>query len=311
MRLLAKLRFRAPLHIGSSTLGEEDTYDYAPSDTLFSALCHAYLGAFGVDALEELLGRFDSENGEPPFLISSAFPYCGDTLFLPLPRIAPGGRAKEAERGDLKLLKDTSWVSLEDFTRLLRGEDPADIRTSGSKLPRKELLPRVALDRESSNSSIYYLRRAAFPENGGLWALLDVRDESLEPRLQQTFHLLGDTGLGGERTMGCGFFEPEFSEPPGSLTQLLGREAPYISLSRVSPEPQEAAEKVERYTLVESRGWMLSPTGIQRKRRSAWFFAEGSTFKQRTRGRLLDVTPKDRPGHSVYRYGLGLYLGTA
>lgn len=309
MRLLAKLRFRAPLHIGSSTLGEEDTYDYAPSDTLFSALCHAYLGAFGVDALEELLRRFDSENAEPPFLVSSAFPYCGDTLFLARPRIAPGEWAEEAERGDRKLLKDTSWVSLEDFTRLLRGEAPSDVKTSGDKLPSKELLPRVALDRESSNSAIYYVRRAAFPENGGLWTLLDVRDETLEPRLRQTFHLLGDTGLGGERTMGCGFFEPEFVEPPGDLTLLLDGQSPYISLSRVSPEPEEAAEKADRYTLVESRGWMQSPSGLQRKRRSAWFFAEGSTFAERARGRLLDVTPQDGPGHPVYRYGFGLYVG--
>lgn len=308
MRLLAKLRFRAPLHIGSSTLGEEDTYDYAPSDTLFSALCHAYLGAFGVDALEELLGRFD---GEPPFLISSAFPYCGETLFLPLPHIAPGERTEEAERGDRKLLKDTSWVSLADFERLLHGVAPSDVEASRDKLPHKELLPRVTLDRESSNSSIYYVRRAAFPENGGLWTLLEVRDETLEPRLRQAFHLLGDAGLGGERTMGCGFFEPELAEPPETLTRLLDGEAPYVSLSRVSPEPEEAAEKADRYTLVESRGWMQSPTGLQRKRRSAWFFAEGSTFVERVRGRLLDVTPQDGPGHPVYRYGFGMYLGAS
>lgn len=311
MRLLAKLRFRAPLHIGSSTLGEEDTYDYAPSDTLFSALCHAYLGAFGVDDLVELLGRFDSINPEPPFLISSAFPYCGDTLFLPQPRIMPGEQAEQAERGDRKLLKDTSWVSLEDFARLLSGEAPAAIGTSGPQLPRKELLPRVALDRESNNSSIYYVRRAAFPENSGLWTLLDVKDESLEPRLRQTLHLLGDTGLGGERTMGCGFFEPEFEELPAALTRLLDGDPPYIALSRVAPEPEEAAAKVDRYTLVESRGWMQSPTGLQRKRRSAWFFAEGSTFAERVRGRLLDVTPQDGPGHPVYRYGFGIYVGAA
>ncbi len=311
MRLLVRLRLRAPLHIGSSTLGEEDTYDHAPSDTLFSALCHAYLGAFGVEALEELLGRFDSEDQRPPFLISSAFPYCGDTLFLPRPRLAPGEQTEETERGDRKLLKDTSWVSLEDLARLLRGEAPADIQANRDRLPRKELLPRVALDRESSNSAIYYVRRAAFPENGGLWTLLDVKDGTLEPALRQTFHLLGDTGLGGERTMGCGFFEPEFAEPPEALTRLLDGGSPYIALSRVSPTPDGAAEKVERYTLVESRGWMQSPTGLQRKRRSAWFFAEGSAFKEKVRGRLLDVTPQDGPGHPVYRYGFGMYLGAS
>jgi len=297
MKLLVQLRFRAPLHIGSSTLGEEDTYDHAPSDTLFSALCHAYLGAFGTPELEELLGRFDDS---PPFLISSAFPYHEDTLFLPKPRV------EREERGDRKQLKDTSWVSLENFGRLLRGEDiqPQD----GARLPRKELLPRVALDRDSSSSSIYYVRRAAFPENGGLWTILDVKDEALEAPLRQTFHLLGDMGIGGERTMGCGFFEPEFGEASPVLSQHLDGAKPFIALSRVGGP--ETVGAVDRYTLVESRGWMQSPTGIQRKRKSVLFFAEGSSFNQRATGQLLDVTPDDGPGHSVYRYGYGIYAGS-
>jgi len=306
VKLLVKLNFRAPLHIGSSTLGEEDTYDYAPSDTLFSALCHAYLGAFGTPALEELLGRFD---GSPPFLISSAFPYHEDTLFLPLPRVEPKERPEREEHGDRKLLKETSWVSLENFGRLLRGTDlelPDDL---GPQLPRKELLPRVALDRTSSNSSIYYVRRAVFPENGGLWTILDVRDESLEAPLRQTFHLLGDMGLGGERTMGCGFFEPEFGDVPPVLSQHLeGTAKPYVALSRVGGE--ESVGAVDRYTLVESRGWMSSPTGLQRKRKSVFFFGEGSSFKDRATGRLLDVTPQDGPDHNVYRYGFGMYAGS-
>lgn len=311
---LVKLRFRAPLHVGSSILGEEDTYDYAPSDTLFSALCHAYLEAFGKEALERLLERFD--RGEPPFLISSAFPYHEDALFLPLPRVPPPERAERAEReerGDRKRLKKTSWVSLENFGRLLRGEDIQPQRDD--RLPRKELLPRVALDRESSGSSIYYVRRAVFPEGGGLWTLLDVMDESLtdvmdeslSARLRRTFHLLGDMGIGGERTMGCGFFEPEFGEAPPDLADHLKGTAPYVSLSRVGGA--ESAGAVDWYALVESRGWMQSPTGLQRKRKSVLFFAEGSSFNERARGELLDVTPEDGPGHNVYRYGYGMYLG--
>jgi CRISPR/Cas system CSM-associated protein Csm4 (group 5 of RAMP superfamily) len=33
------LRFRAPLHIGERGIGQEETRDYVPADTLFSALC--------------------------------------------------------------------------------------------------------------------------------------------------------------------------------------------------------------------------------------------------------------------------------
>lgn len=307
--LLVKLRFRAALHIGSSTLGEEDTYDYAPSDTLFSALCHAYLGAFGTPPLEELLGRFDEE---PPFLVSSAFPFYEETLFLPFPRVELPPRAEEKERGAKKRLKESPWIPFEDFARLLDGESVEDLGGNEDRLPRKELLPRVALDRDSSNSAIYYVRRVVFPPGGGLWTLLDVKDESLEPALRQTFRLLGEMGVGGERTMGCGFFDPEFGEAPRALAERLAGTAPYVALSRVSPEkPEEAAAKVDRYALVESKGWMSSPTGMQRKRKSVMFFAEGSSFKERVRGQLLCVTPQDGPGHSVYRYGYGTYLGRA
>src|SRR5215212_679970 len=307
MALVAKLRMRAPLHVGSSTLGEENTYDYVPSDTLFSALCHAYLELYGREALEALLARFEEE---PPFLISSAFPFFEDTLFLPFPRIAAVSRLDGEERGSKKLLKEVPWLSLDDLSRMMRGEDPYAAEKA-DKLPRKELLPRVALDRESSSSSLYYARRAVFPEEGGLWVLLDARgDRALESDLAGALHLLGDIGLGGERSVGCGRFQPDFEDPPDELSHHLGSNAPYVTLSRVCPEPGTSGE-VDRYALVESKGWMLSPTGAQLKRKSVWFFVEGSSFREPIRGRLVDVTPDYDPGHRVYRYGCGVYLGAA
>lgn len=320
-----KLRFRASLHVGSSTLGEEDTLDYVPSDTLFSALCHAYLAAFGEGELTALLDRFaaanDPENGpEPPFLLSSAFPFHGETLFLPPPQVEPPTRRDGDEENDRKLLKNLSWLPLEDFAGMLGGNGPANgpaapptrerVVELAGMLPRKELLPRVALDRVSSNASLYHVQRAVFPEDGGLWTLVDLRDETLEHRLRLAFRLLGDTGVGGERTMGCGLFEPGFGEPPAALGRLLDGEGKFVALSRVSPDPKDAAG-VERYALVESRGWLSGPTGLQRKRRSAWFLAEGSSFTRKVRGRLRKVTPDQSPGHEVYRYGFGIYVGRA
>lgn len=301
------MRLRAPLHVGSSTVGEEDTHDYVPSDTLFSAICHAYLDLSGVGALESLLDRFSE--GEPPFLVSSAFPFSGETLFLPAPRIAPPPRAEEQARGAKKRLKETAWLSLEDFSRVLHGEDVSE-EERAALLPRKELLPRVALDRTTSSSAIYHVRRAVFPGGGGLWTILDVRDESLQEALIASLRLLGDMGLGGERTMGCGQFEPIVGEPPMELSALLDGTPPYVSLSRICPE-RDALEAADRYALVESRGWMASPTGVQRKRKSVWLFAEGSSFTERVRGRLVDVTPEQDPGHRVYRYGLGVYAGVS
>ena len=321
MRLLLRLRFRAPLHVGSSTLGEETTLDYVPSDTLFSALCHAYLAAYGEGKLVNLLGRFWSandltESSGPPFLLSSAFPYHGETLFLPRPQVEPPKDRDEGNEGDRKLLKDLSWVPLGMFAGMLDGNGAAGpltrerARELAGMLPDKELLPRVALDRQSSNAGIYYVQRAVFPAGGGLWALLDLRDAELEQPLRLALRLLGDMGVGGERTAGCGLFDIEFGEPPPALAGLLDGEKKFVALSRVSPDPSDA-ESAERYALVESRGWLHSPGGLQRKRRSAWFLAEGSSFARPVRGRLRKVTPEQDPGHEVYRYGFGIYAGRA
>jgi len=109
--------------------------------------------------------------------------------------------------------------------------------------------------------------------------------------------------------MGSGLFEPSFSEVPRALAGLLSGGPPYVAVSRVAPRPEELGAE-EGYALVESRGWLLSPGGVQRRRRSAWFFAEGSSFREPPpAGRLLDVTPAADPGHRVYRYGFGMYLG--
>lgn len=68
---------------------------------------------------------------------------------------------------------------------------------------------------------------------------------------------------------------------------------------------------VDRYALVDSKGWLSGPSGLQLKRKSLWFFAEGSSFTARVEGRVVDVTPEYDPGHRVYRYGLGLYAGSS
>ncbi len=88
--LLVKLKFRAPVHLGEVGIGVEETSTYACSDTLFSGLCHAWKLAYGEPALVELLDQFKSiKDEEPPFLISSAFPYLCEGekkyFFFPVP----------------------------------------------------------------------------------------------------------------------------------------------------------------------------------------------------------------------------------
>lgn len=116
---LLRLKPRAPFHLGERGVGVEETTDLAHSDTIFSALCWTWSLLYDQEALVRLLQRF--AHGDPPFLISSSFPYAGDLRFLPKPSI-PLGRSPEERRRFRKV----RFVSSSIFTRLAEGEVPQE-----------------------------------------------------------------------------------------------------------------------------------------------------------------------------------------
>ena len=120
MRALAiKLKPEGAFHFGERGVGIEETAALAHSDTIFSGLCWAWTLLFGEDELETLLERFIK--GQPPFLISSAFPYAGRVLFLPRPLTFRGKDDEETRR-----LKRVEYVSFEVYKLLLAGSIPDD-----------------------------------------------------------------------------------------------------------------------------------------------------------------------------------------
>jgi len=118
MKALAiKLKPRGPFHFGERGVGIEETEALAHSDTIFSALCWAWTLLYGEDELEKLLNRF--LKGQPPFLISSAFPYVGEVLFLPRPLTVKGRDEEEIRR-----LRRVEYLSLGVYRLLLGGSLP-------------------------------------------------------------------------------------------------------------------------------------------------------------------------------------------
>jgi CRISPR-associated protein Csm4 len=112
------------------------------SDTLFGAIAWAIRALYGEDELVRLLERFDqalASQSEPPFLVSSLFPYlepAGDsgegdsgghrrTLFLPRPLLGTSFELPPENRNGYRLFKKfqrTDWMSLGVFEPLARGE---------------------------------------------------------------------------------------------------------------------------------------------------------------------------------------------
>ncbi len=114
--LLIKLKPKGPYHIGEREGWLEGTKHHVPSDTLFSALGHCYLLLYGQKELDTLLTSFREK--DPPFLISSAFPYFDQTLFFPVPKNQIPKERKSfnpfASLVSIKFQSETSACSLSD-----------------------------------------------------------------------------------------------------------------------------------------------------------------------------------------------------
>jgi CRISPR-associated protein Csm4 len=130
--------------------------------------------------------------------------------------------------------------------------------------------------------------------------------------LRSALELLGEDGIGGEKSSGAGRFTATWHDldeqwhdvvsfPQSnaySLVSLLW-ELPF------TPEYLQGA----KYGLRERSGWIVSPvSGQQARRKAIQMFTEGSVFSQPISGMLANVTPEKFKAHPIYRSGISLSL---
>lgn len=333
---VARLRFSTPLHIGTPGIGIEDTIPYLPSDTLFSGLCAAWGLIFGQESLmQDFLLPF-LQDEQPPFLLSSAFPFHKDFYFLPKPLTSPTperlpGEEEKEEEELRKKLKDISFVTADLFLPWLRKDLSVKefdmLRTDALKGKLKKVLqehplPKIRIDRQEGRSNLYFRGQVLFADKSGLYCLVQYQDENARDNLKAAFTLLGELGVGGERSSSCGKFELNWLEKdelePGSLRELLKEAGKagdcYCLLSLYHPTADEIGDllphKEVSYTLVERGGWVDSPFHTSPLRRKACrMFKEGSLleFDKKPQGMLVNVTPQGA-SHCVYRYGFAFVI---
>lgn len=313
---IARMKFSSPVHFGELGIGIEETEEIIHSDTLFSSLCHAWASLYGKKDLEEMLDVFKNE---PPFLLSSCFLYQNQTYFLPKPAVQPPGFEEARIREEYgKSIKKMNYLPAQVFKKWVKQEE-ITYETLKENYPdyadgfERDIIPRVALDRATSNSSIYHFGLVKFNKDAGLYCLIKVFKKDYEQKLESAFRLLGELGLGGERSSGYGRFEVSFPEVPDDLKGISQFEGDkYCLLSLFHPE-NGLDLKDASYGLIERRGWILSPyLKKQYKRKTVTMFSEGSVFSEPVKGHLVDVTPDiwDKEGiHPIYRYGFGFTVG--
>lgn len=316
-RYVVKLKFTSPLHIGEPGIGVENCIDFIHSDTLFSGIINTWAFVYGREDLEEIISDL-------PFRISSAFLYRehnGETVYyLPKPCLTPPPAIDDDTK---EILKDMDFIPHEFFIEwisLLRISYNKDKLVSYSELYKDSVktyfLPRNELDRTTLASTIYYVGLVNFQEDAGLYFLININEE-IWPKFKKVLSLLGERGLGGERSIGCGTFKVKGEEEP-FLKEPSSPHA-YCTLSLTNPGDKEIdniKEYVVGYHLIRRAGFVSSPFFNEvHKKRPCWMFAEGSVFNEDIEGQLVRVTPdklKENGSpkyHPIYRYGYSFMIG--
>ena len=314
-------------------------------------------GSAALTRLLDRFPKSGDSTGPPPFRLTSAFPYAGDVLFFPKPLVPGNLRPVEAEEHG-KTLKEVEFVSQGIFSAWLNNE-PLDAYLPDANFlhdgelwvtpPERERLevfgdtngeihlwevdpvPRVTVDRVTNKSAVYQAGRARYQrikagkteQRAGLWVLVDwpggEPDEMQIGWLKKLFTVLGDSGIGGERSAGYGQFDLEGPSDFGAFG-IEGLGERWLTLAPYHPRPDEAGEggvlgEACAYTLLIRRGWVASPEGMSYRRPLVRMLGEGSVLHhlagggRESYGDLADVTPaimdpEKATGHKVWRYGI-------
>lgn len=303
MLWLVRLKFKSGLKIGEGDLSHGGGIVH--SDTLFSAILNQWVKLYDSDSIIDLILNLNANS--PPFRISSAFPYLLGEYYLPTPY---GNSELYMEK-----LKDIPYLELFNFLELAKGNQD---RVKGRKLknPMDDLIsnfeaPRVTIDRISAATNIYQTPGRLINQIGGLYFLIELKDESFLNKLKVSVRMLGESGLGGDRSVGYGLFDPEFENIDGIdgwsevFQKRNGEDIAYCTLSLCCPLTGEEVEAIS-YRILSRKGWIFSSSSTkQMKRRECKMFTEGSLFRSPVRGQVIDVTPSEfYSEHNIYRYGL-------
>jgi len=310
-----RLTFEAPFHVDSRGNDfYEESNSFIHSDTLSAAILATW-ALIWPDQIAE-------QAQQPSFRISSAFPFYRDCYFLPRVLSSQAIRLPSDKLKDAKKLKKIQWLdsnlwreSLTDPSwaeriDLKNGVCQSVLASTSTKLPEKlwveEERPRLAIDRidnQAAESLIFNFSRIWLDKKGGLYFLAVFNDESSRGQFETVLSVLGDGGIGADRSNGNGYFIWEPGQVPGLQKAKQGES---VALSLVNPDPGDCQAgwlEGSAYKLVSRGGW-IGGTGLRKKRLR--MFSEGSVFSRPLQGRVVDVSTNAT--QSVFRDGRGFFV---
>jgi len=260
---LYKLNFESYLHVGTGF--QEETIDLPGSDTLFLAIATMIAEIYGENELKEFC------NTNP--ILSSAFPFYKDTLFLP----KPIGLELLFTEEIRKKMKRVRWVEKE----LLEKGELREAEIYGKFLASERIqdvydeieIVRHTKDRIKELTTVFTVRAFKFSKKSGLYFLYKG-----DYNIYDVVKVLGEVGVGGGRSIGFGKFrvsEESFDWHSDGDYGLL--------ISKCIPNKNEVQKLGKaRYIIAERGGW----TENSRKRKLR-VLVEGSILPCDVKGRWV------------------------
>ncbi len=335
-----KLNFLTPLHIGRGRDELDKSEHIYPSDSMKAAIY-----AIGRSSYPEWENqdRFFSD-----FRISSCFPYFQDELFFPRPLVNKVIRITDDAdaAGSAKRIKRIEYLSFPIFQDIL-DPDASDIFISRTDLSpdgafvfshnmrlnnesaernkssevfmRSAIQQRVLVPGDGTNTRPFYIDRVYFAEGSGLFFLACFANERIRREVFNTLRILGETGIGTDRSVGNGLFEvvwtvdrPHFIDirdnESGTLQMPLGYYLP------TEDEMDSIDLSASKWSLVKRGGYMAGSENERHRhllKRSIFMFNHGSAFtaKKKLIGKIAELKPEwNEAMHPVWRCGMPIII---
>lgn len=330
MIYLYTLRFSSPSHFGLEGIGQERVEQRVRSDTLWGAVIQKWLLLYQNDPDELCLNS--------PFHVSSCFPIINSTCFYPLPIGALDTLIAEAASCEepileVKELKKIRFIARPLFEKIvarekvtieelkvpfmaspfLKEDERQQKNVSGFSIIQR---PRLAIDQLRGGGiegAFFYSSDQFFTYDGGLFFLASFADSDARKKFEASLRLLGDSGLGADRSIGRGMFSftvAEYSPPE------IKKPDSWLLLSLYHPRRDEVEngmleDRQTAYSLTKRAGRAASHLTARFRRKDLWMLEEGSVLGQKPEGdvcKVLERSSQINIPHNVYRNGRAFSL---
>ena len=301
-RIVSLLSFSSGIRSGSLAGDLERAGEGIDASTVWGGIGCCAARLFSSREVDRLL----LETGVSSLLWEKQGVYYVPRPSLPFPDVGPE-RRKEAKKW-----KWLPVVALQGYVNgILPEGEPPDLYF-------EERQRSAAVDR-ATGSAVPYYRKRIVPHPGVRGVLVADISEELRHVFESAMRLLGDTGLGGERSHGWGRFEVGFIDggktPFGAVPPEKAKGA--MALGAFLPDKEESAligrsaregKKPLGYEIQRMRGFTGEASDISKP--TVACLAAGSVFPFLPRGKSEDITPAFSE-HPVFFNGRPPFLPVA